>query len=96
MFSTSLWCPLKMKRVYSVHASTCHLGKSEESLILCCQIGSNPRGKALFYFYILVASVSGPGNYLVMDIRIDSLYNKFQDLLYLTLEEKGQIDLWGD
>lgn len=96
MFSTSFWGPPKMKHVYSVHASTYHLGKSEESLILCRQIDSNPWGKAPFYFYISVASVSGPGNHLVMDIRIDSLCNKFQDLLYLTLEEKGQIDFWGD
>lgn len=47
-----------------------------------------------FYFYFLVASVSGPRNYLVMDIG--DMYNKFQELLHLTLEEKGQIDLWGD
>ena len=63
------------------------LWKTEEYLTLCCQ-----RGSLIFIF--LVASVSGPGNYLVMDTG--SVYNKSQELLHFTLEEKGQTDLWGD
>lgn len=48
----------------------------------------------IFPFLFLVASVTGPRNYLEMDIGI--MYNKFQEQLHLTLGEKGQIDLWGD
>ena len=70
-------------------------GKTEECLILHCQIGSNPCGGAfLKFFYFLIASVNGPRNYLVTDVG--SMYNKFQELPYLTLEEKGQIELWGE
>ena len=47
-----------------------------------------------FYFYFLIASVYGPRYYLVTDIG--DMYNKFQELPYLTLEEKDQIELGGE
>lgn len=47
-----------------------------------------------FNFYILIASVNGPRYYLVTDIG--DMHNKFQELPYLTLEEKDQIKLGGE
>lgn len=93
MFSTR-FCLFKIQCVYSVHASMCHLGKTEKCLVLCCQISSNTHGRALVIFIFLAASVNGPGNCLVMDIV--SMYNQFQELLHLTLEGKGQTDLGDD
>lgn len=51
MLSTSFWCPRKIQYVYSICASMYHLGKTEESLTLYCQIGSYPCGRPLFYLY---------------------------------------------
>lgn len=47
-----------------------------------------------FYFYVAVTSAIGPGHSLVM--ARGSMCNKFQELLHLPLEGKGQIDVWGD
>lgn len=74
-----------------------HLGKIEECPILSCQIGSNMHGKAYDYFsffIFLAASVSGPRNYLEMNISIT--YSKFQEWIHLILGGKGQIELWGE
>lgn len=50
MFSTGLSCLFKILWFSSVHASMYYLGEAKGYIVLCCQIGSNMRGRAHFIF----------------------------------------------